>query len=871
MLETGGAHLKKVLALVLAFACAFTMFAGAASFTDQADISQTEAVDMLTALGVIQGYEDGTFRPDNTITRAEAAKMIYTIWNGGNDDASAFVGASNFTDVYSGHWAEGYINFCYANGIIAGIGNNRFAPEDNVTGTELAKMLLICMGYQADKSNLTGTSWVQNTNALATQNGLYVDVTSSVSAAMPRQFAAQLMYNALKADTVVWSSDRNAYERVSTVTYQMVSNNNGGYNLVPVTDYETLGQKCMGLETREIQLTSVKQENGRTTYSLNDGAFTRVATDYSDLIGQNVNVLIKDGETDQVYGVYADEDSSVVASGVVGQLETDDSNTVKLDGTSYDLDDDDTDVNVYVTNDDTASLTLNGLADMKDKTKAAWNIKLIDNDGDGDVNLAVVQEVTVAEVTYVNSDGIRVRGVNNNDSIDFDENDIYEDVARDDWAVVIDKDCTSSGDYIITKADVISGRVGSIHQNSSNETTEVRVDGTWYKNASSTLNTGIGAEVDLVVYGGVYFSVDGSVASLDVAVITGVGNWDNMDGVLPVRLMFKDGSEETVDVTAVGSNEIVNDSTANSGEITVASVRAMVDDMVAYDVDDNEYTLYTLTGGNPIMIGSRDTQHTAVTPTGSWSYDDDRAVIVSGSNSYDIADGAMIVIKNGDGDYIYMTGAELLDRNRITFDGSAQGYLALNEDGEVVALFGNTNSSTISSGATNYGYIVDAYEAENADQDTKLYIDVITADGLQEEVETDKSSIGSYTVGTIISYTMDGDVMVIDTVNSNIHTDAIRSSSDRSVRFYDRTATDATGATYSITSDTVIIAVSGSTTVSGDDDATFVGNYLTNADAKEFQNAVYVLDGTDIEVIFVEIDYQKDFACTNTVEGADAD
>src|SRR5699024_1881133 len=114
---------------------------------------------------------------DATITRAEAAKMIYTIWNGGNDDASAFVGTSNFSDVYSGHWAEGYINFCYANGIIAGIGNNKFAPEDNVTGTELAKMLLICMGYQADKSNLTGTSWVQNTNALATQNALYTDVT----------------------------------------------------------------------------------------------------------------------------------------------------------------------------------------------------------------------------------------------------------------------------------------------------------------------------------------------------------------------------------------------------------------------------------------------------------------------------------------------------------------------------------------------------------------------------------------------------------------------------------------------------------------------------------------------------------------------
>ena len=77
-------HLK-VLALVLAFACAFTMFAGAASYSDKADIKATTAVDMLSSLGVIQGYEDGSFKPNTTVTRAQMAKMIFTIMNGGND------------------------------------------------------------------------------------------------------------------------------------------------------------------------------------------------------------------------------------------------------------------------------------------------------------------------------------------------------------------------------------------------------------------------------------------------------------------------------------------------------------------------------------------------------------------------------------------------------------------------------------------------------------------------------------------------------------------------------------------------------------------------------------------------------------------
>ena len=57
-------HLKKVLALVLAFACAFTMFAGA-TLTDQADIKvDSDVVDTLVSLGIVEGFEDGSFQPN---------------------------------------------------------------------------------------------------------------------------------------------------------------------------------------------------------------------------------------------------------------------------------------------------------------------------------------------------------------------------------------------------------------------------------------------------------------------------------------------------------------------------------------------------------------------------------------------------------------------------------------------------------------------------------------------------------------------------------------------------------------------------------------------------------------------------------------
>ena len=68
-------NLKKVLALVMAFAMAFTMMAGAA-YTDQADITATEAVDTLAALNIMTGDTNGSFRPNDTVTRAEMCRMI---------------------------------------------------------------------------------------------------------------------------------------------------------------------------------------------------------------------------------------------------------------------------------------------------------------------------------------------------------------------------------------------------------------------------------------------------------------------------------------------------------------------------------------------------------------------------------------------------------------------------------------------------------------------------------------------------------------------------------------------------------------------------------------------------------------------------
>ena len=157
--------MKKILSLTLALAMlmSVSVFAG---FADAAEIDKDAkaAVELLAAVKILNGIpqEDGTvdFAPTATIKRAEAAKMIYVLRNGGVDDGAAtWKAAVSFADC-EGHWAAGYIAYCETYGIINGRTETVFDPEAPVTGIELAKMLLTVAGYKGDVEGYTGNGWV---------------------------------------------------------------------------------------------------------------------------------------------------------------------------------------------------------------------------------------------------------------------------------------------------------------------------------------------------------------------------------------------------------------------------------------------------------------------------------------------------------------------------------------------------------------------------------------------------------------------------------------------------------------------------------------------------------------------------------------
>ena len=188
---------KRLIALSMAAACAATAFAGAA-FTDQSSIKvDSKVIDTLTEKNVIKGFEDGSFQPDKLVTRAQMAKMMFVLRTG-SDDASYY--AKDMTDTFAdtaGTWSNGYVKYCQAYGIVSGKSSTVFAPNASVTTAEAAKMLLVYSGVDAAQGGLTGAQWKANTMKLADQDGLLKGVEADIDAPLPRQYAAQMIYNEL--------------------------------------------------------------------------------------------------------------------------------------------------------------------------------------------------------------------------------------------------------------------------------------------------------------------------------------------------------------------------------------------------------------------------------------------------------------------------------------------------------------------------------------------------------------------------------------------------------------------------------------------------------------------------------------------------
>ena len=193
---------KKLLTILLAviLTVAFSVNGLAISFTDVADSSPYyKAISTMAALGLLVGDEDGAFRPNDTITRAEFAAVI-TRTLGMEDIAAGASSASIFTDMTTNgmdHWATGYVRVAYDRKIILGMGDGTFAPDSPVTYEQAVKMIVCALGREAGALEKGG--WPSGYILEASDINITQNATMSPSSApAPRGIVAQLVYNSLE-------------------------------------------------------------------------------------------------------------------------------------------------------------------------------------------------------------------------------------------------------------------------------------------------------------------------------------------------------------------------------------------------------------------------------------------------------------------------------------------------------------------------------------------------------------------------------------------------------------------------------------------------------------------------------------------------
>ena len=564
---------KKVLSLVLCVAMLLSVMVmgTGAAFTDQDEIQNAEAVDMTSALGIIDGYEDGSFQPAENIERGEAAKMISAMLNGGRDSVQETT-ESSYNDVLGSvdAWANKYIEYCTARGIVSGVGGDRFAPASNVTGTQLAKMLLVSLGYDSVKEGYQDNAmWSVNVNTDAVAAGLYAGIeTIDMSAPLSRDNAAQMIWNALQANTVIY-----------------LTSTTGAIEFQPTTT--TLLDKVYGAATVTGIMTSIDYNLDTKEYTYTVGGDTYTSTaDYSDLFAMNVKVLYVD---DSALMIRVNEGGTVV-EGVVGDISgvgNDHFNTILVNGEKYRLD------NVAKDMDEVWDITCgynqyNELgANNGPEVHDQYSFRAIDQDGGGDIDVIVVYPYVVLKTDRTLTDSFRtnviesadasmvvantsnywaqdhdlmtdlgIKFVNNltgSNLVEYDDVIVNGTVAEEGYVMGTPAQYTATGIDTYTVLDIQSGVANSLNTKDQMITLgETEYNGTLLDWVTPVESISLGETYGFVEVNGYLFIVDGNniapVTSEYVVVTKTAAVPHGVDKVWETNILKTDGTTDTVDV-----------------------------------------------------------------------------------------------------------------------------------------------------------------------------------------------------------------------------------------------------------------------------------------------------------------------------------
>ena len=501
--------MKKFLSLVLALVMTMslvTVSAGAKDFTDNSKINYKEAVDVMSAAKVIDGYAEGDFRPANTLTRGAAAKIICNLILGPTTAAALVADAAPYSDVPTTNTFAGYIAYCAKEGIISGYADGTFRPAASLSGYAFMKMLLGALGYDATAEGYTGANWSINVAKRALNVGLDDDLKGDFNGtkAVTREEACLYAFNTLKATMVEYANSNSVTVNGITFTNKSTAKEvtTGNITGLRIGDDKTLQfaekyftdlkgteatddygrpattwkikSKEVGTYADTPDLTYTEEVKGKTIYSdLGKGSFDFDAAKNPDKL-----VYVVNGHPESVpTGFDLDKNNSkkVGGQGTLTEVffsEEDDVKTVtiveietylaQVNG-DYDKDDEELDITFEESGvpsvDTTLSLDdLSNLADFEDEDYVLVTIAY-DDDDYYVASITKAEKVTATVTGYTKDDSVTAGGTKysynatftcDNDYVIKDEYDLYLDT----YGNVIFADGVSADNDVIYVSDI---------------------------------------------------------------------------------------------------------------------------------------------------------------------------------------------------------------------------------------------------------------------------------------------------------------------------------------------------------------------------------------------------------------------------------
>ncbi len=731
-------NLKRTLSLALAAVMLMGMMvvgAGAASkdFTDASDIKNVEAVDVMVALGILEGGDKGDFQPNSILTREQAAKIICYMLLGEDSAEKLSTNSAVFNDVAADRWSAPYIGYCVNLGILAGDGQGNFFPEGKLTGAAFAKMLLVALGYDPAIEEYVGNSWTINVAADAIEAGISpkgVVLTNELS----RQDAAQMAFQTLtatvvkydnKGTTVIGSDGMQVIVGASSAS--AVANNNSNYDSTSTDD--KVMQFC---EKYFSDLTKVAgdadafgrpadyqwQLDGDEVYNATltpDQTYT-TATKGGDIYKD----LGKPSGATYTYYVDGKDVTSSITSYYTGfAIASGDSDKIGGKGSV---------VEVFETADDeyTVTVTNTFVGEVSD-----WNEADEDKDVEESIDIsALTQPADVAGASgTLNA---------NFETVAFDESDV------DDETVVLftaawDDD---NNEYVIKSASVAE-KVEDLELTSTTGTTKFVAGGTTYEygtvNYSESVVLKDSINVYLDTYGYVVYVEKYQAGSSNYAfVLDAKANekeWTSDDTTYTAKLLLTDGTVVTVntddqDSTTLTSKYVsytvddddvytltAKDSTSAAGasiDVTKGTSKFTVGTdtyyansstiFLVYDNTNEEYAVYTGMANVPTMEGTAtvyvNTKNGTVGSVASIVYISAADTVVSDANKglvYIIAGSESALVNDADKGEYYTYDA-VIDGEITTVDVAKAAKLS----GDVLASKLTYNSKDVVTNITDY-------------------------------------------------------------------------------------------------------------------------------------------------------------------------